>query len=515
VQIPFEKLLYVLVAETISRRKTVFLVFAIVSISLLVVGSFWPKKFTSYSIIQIDQSNILQPLMRGAAETTRTIDHATNAREIIFGEKIMDQILDESGLINEAPSKIEQERIKASIKERVDIRKTGDNLLRIEYEDSDAERAFMITKRMSELFIEEGEKAKIAESQAAYDFIEKQVNDYLNKLTQVEEKLRVFRTDNPDTRPGLEADVSARISQLQTNIEQTRLVLREAIIKKQSLSEQLSGEAAVSISLTREGQYRSKIAELQEELDALRLDYHETYPDIVRLKNQISDLKNALQHEKERREEAKRTGVGARKYQDEIITQNPLYQQLRSDLSNTETQIATLRARINELDSMLQTEYDRAKKIHGGEVLLSNLTRNYQVNQEIYQDLLRRLENARVSKNLDEEQKGLTYKIQEPAKIPLIPTGIRFIHFVIAGWILGIAIPIGLIYALLQVDPRIRFSQIISSDLGIPVIAEINAFPDTSSRRLKAKSNMLIIVGVGFVILIYGYVIWLKFKGQL
>ena len=59
---------------------------------------------------------------------------------------------------------------------------------------------------------------------------------------------------------------------------------------------------------------------------------------------------------------------------------NPLYQQLRSDLSTTETQIATLNARISETNKMIENEYSRARRIHGGEATLTKLTRDYQVN---------------------------------------------------------------------------------------------------------------------------------------
>lgn len=114
---------------------------------------------------------------------------------------------------------------------------------------------------------------------------------------------------------------------------------------------------------------------------------------------------------------------------------------------------------------------------------MSKLTRDYQVNQEIYQDLLRRLENARVSKNLDEEQQGLTYRIQEPAKLPLLPTGVRFLHFAIIGLVLGVAVPVGLVYMLIQVDPRVRFSQVIKDDLDLPLLAEITSLQSISDRR--------------------------------
>jgi polysaccharide chain length determinant protein (PEP-CTERM system associated) len=377
-------------------------------------------------------------------------------------------------------------------------------------------RSYITAKRLGELFIQEGEHAKIEESQNAYNFIEKQVNEYLDKLTSVEEQLREFRSNNPDARPGLETEVSNRISTLQSNIEQTRLQIREAMIRRDSIKEQLSGEAAITISQSREGQYRSKIADLQAQLETLRLDYNETYPDIVRIKHQIEDLKQSMAQEAQKRDEARSNAKkSGNTYMDENIVLSPLYQQLRSDLSATETEIATLNARVAETNKMLDNEYDRARRIHGGEAILSKLTRDYQVNQEIYQDLLRRKENAHVSRSVDQENQGLTFKIQEPANVPLLPTGIRYIHFALVGLVLGLAAPIGLVYVLIQVDPRVRFSKVISTDLGLPVLADIATITTTSEIH-KEKVNLVILsVGVGMVLVIYAIVGWLKFTGQI
>jgi len=511
----FEDIIKVLAGEVFSRRNTVFALFFIISISLLSVGSVWPKRYTSTSSILADASDILQPLMEGTAEATRINDQKGNAQEIIFGEKIMSQILEEAGWLEDNPSEIEKAQLKERIENNITI-DGGKGLIKISYRDSDPMRAYITTKRIAELFIEEGENSKINESQAAYDFIEKQVNEYLEKLTKVEEQLREFRSNNPDARPGLETEVANRITRLTGDIEKTHLELREAMIRSESLKKQLSGEAAITISQSKEGQYRLKIADLQEQLETLRLDYQDTYPDIIRLKHRIEDLKLSMNAEIEVLNEAKsKAASSGGVYMDESIVLNPLYQKLRSDASKSETQIATLHARMNEMNKMLENEYERAKRIHGGEASLAKLTRNYQVNQEIYQDLLHRMERARVSKNLDRENQGLTFKIQEPAKIPLIPTGIRFLHFMIAGLILGVMIPIGLIYFMIQVDPKIRFSQIISKDLDLPLLAEISVLSSQSDER-KIKNNFLFLgVGVIIVFIIYGYVSWLKITGQL
>ena len=515
ISIPLEDVMKALVMECYEKRNTIFIMFFIISLTLLALGSIWPKKYTAFSIIHIDESNILQGLMRGTAETTNNIDHASNASEIIYGEIIMNELLNGEGWLNADQTAIEKEKIKQEIKKKIRIRSIGDSLLKIEYRDDNPTRAFTTTKRLAELFILEGEKSKSKESKAAYDFIEKQVEEYLEKLTKVEKDLQNFRSNNPDNRMGLKAEVSERISLFQSKIEQAKLNLSEAEIRSQSLARQLSGEAAITISQSKEGQYRSRIAELQERREMLKLDYTDTYPDIVRLNHQIRDLKQSMKNVIRHREKAKKNAIiTGDKFVDESILLNPIYQELRSKEAANETEMVTLKSRISEMEKMLKSEFSRAKKIHGGEAELAQLMRNYEVNQGIYQDLLRRRENARVSKSLDEERSGLTFEIQEPAKLPLIPTGIRFKHFLILGFMFGLLIPVGSILLLLLNDPRIRFSQTISKDLGLPVIAELRKIT-SSSESAREKINLIYLgLGISFVLMVYGYVSWLKLAGK-
>ena len=134
--IPLEQLLKTLAGEVFARRNIVLIFFVVISLACLYEGTIWPKKYTSFSIIKIDNTNILKPLMRGAAETTDMIDHVVNAREIIFGEKIMEQVLDSVGWSRDDLTGVDIERLKGSIKARVSVTEIGDNLLRISYQDS-------------------------------------------------------------------------------------------------------------------------------------------------------------------------------------------------------------------------------------------------------------------------------------------------------------------------------------------------------------------------------------------
>lgn len=465
-----ENLVRLFITEAFYHRKAIVALFVVITLSALTLGLLWPKGYSVPTTILVDQRNIIQPLMQGAAVATETTDRSRMAREVIFGRKIMNQILHDAGWLERNPSPEEQEKIIEELVRRTSVTNVGQNLLRIEYKDKDPQRAFSTAKRYAELFIAEAVRTKTAESEAAFEFIDKQVTEYHEKLTKAEAALSEFRSANLDAQPGLEADVSERLSALQTRIEEASRELREAEIRKTSLEKQLTGEAEVASAMSRESQYRSRIADLQSQLETLRLSYHDTYPDIVRIRHQIDDLNQAITAERQRREQAKASGQPV---VDENIVNNPMYQQLRRELSQTQVQIDTLTARIQQARERLQYELDRGRRMQGGASTLAELTRDYQVNREIYQDLLRRRENARVSMNLDRENQGLTFKIQEPAVFPLQPTGLRLWHFVAGGLMLGLLVPFGLLYGKLQVDPRIRIPTQIAETYQLPVLASV------------------------------------------
>ncbi|MEW6331360.1 MAG: XrtA system polysaccharide chain length determinant [Pseudomonadota bacterium] len=487
-----EQIIKLLVHEAFHYRKALVVAFLFINLFMLAIGLIWPKGYTSSSTILVDDKKIIQPLMQGAAVSTEVADRARLAREVIFGRKIMGQLLEHGGWMKKNPTPAQQEDLIKGLTKRMAITNVGKDLIKIEYRDSEPERTFKVTQKAAELFIFESLGVKSEESQAAFDFIDKQTKEYHDKLLKAEEQLKEFRSANLDARPGTDADISARLNLLQTRIEQAGQDLKEAEVKKTSLEKQLSGEAEVATALSREGQFRSRIADLQSQLETLRLNYHDDYPDIVQLKHQIQDLTQAIADERKRREAAKASG---KVVIDEGVINNPMYQQLKQELSQTRVNIEMLTARIGEAKRQLQQELERGRRVHGGEATLSELTRDYQVNRDIYQDLLRRRENARVSMSLDKEKQGLTIKIQEPAVMPLTPSGLRFLHFVIGGLLLGLLAPIGMVYAKVQLDPRLRLATMISEKHKVPLLAAVpHLWAPTETQAVRRELAWLSLV---------------------
>jgi protein tyrosine kinase modulator len=471
-QLSPEQIAKALLNEAFHSRRLVVAMFVVVNAVMLAVGLLWPKTFTASAGILVDERSILQPLMQGAAVATDAMDRSKNAREVMFGRKIMDIILEEGGWLKSTPSAAERDLIIDGIKKRTIISTAGKNILRIEYQDTDPARAFHVTEKLAELFIQESITAKASESRAAFDFIDRQTREYEDKLTRTEQELGRLRSANVEIRVG-ENELTARLNDLYKRIEAAMQELREAEVKGASLERQVSGEAESTEAILVEGQFRARIADLQSKLDNLRLSYHDTHPDIIQLKEQIQVLTDRISAARTRREQTKRSG---RAEPEESAVNNPVYQQLRREQSVNQGTIEALQARIADLQRQLQTEVSRGKHVQTEDVRLAELMRDYQVNRDIYLDLLRRRENARVSMNLDRDQQGLSFKIQEPVRVPQSSSGPRFFVFVLGGMALGLLVPFGLLLARLQGDPRIRVGSAIGVAHRLPIMAVVPHF---------------------------------------
>ena len=491
----------IVIGELFLNRKTLVVLFCLISLSLLVFGLFWPKNYTSYTTVYVEQKNIIKPLLEGAAVTTDVADRSKIVREAIYSRSMLKTLLKETGQLQNGISKEELEKQLERVKKKIDITKPGKNLIRIQYKDDDPKMAFKAVKKVADLFINEGLSSQVKESKQAFEFINKEVDNYHEKLRTAEEELKVFRTSTLDARPGTEAQIGDRLNTIQKRIENTTQDLREAEITKESIEKQLSGEAAVSESLSREQEYRTRIQELQSQLETLRLDYKEGYPDIVRIKHQIEDLKAAIVDQ----EKARKSGKTANKddASAQTVFMNPLYQKLRQELSNTKTNIETLRSRLANNKQLLEEELTRGKRVHTGEAKLAELTRDYEVNRDIYRDLLKRRERARVSMNMDASQQGLTMKIYEPAFLPTVPSGLRFLHFAIGGLVLGIAIPLGLVFMIYRMDPRVRSERLISENMGLPVLGVVPHYATpTEEASVSTEIQQLSLITLGTLVII-------------
>ncbi|WP_412535873.1 XrtA system polysaccharide chain length determinant [Marinobacter sp. MIT932201] len=493
--LPLSQLPQEIFREVRDRKWLMFAMFVLVSFAVLGAGFLFPYKYQSEVVIFVDDRNIIGPLMEGRAVTTKINDRTSAAKELLLTRNVIEKIAEDPSVFPNASMDTQgvEQRI-SRIRGGLFVRPRGDSYFSIGFSAHSQVEAFRVAQRLGQLFIAESNDRKRSESRSAYDFIDKQVKSYEVQLAEVENQLKQFLSENTD---GTESEANARLAQLRNQLELAKLDKEELEARAGSLRQQLSG---VSQTITRQGKtedvYRERIQALEERLDSLRLQYHDTYPDIVILREQIAELR------KQRELSGETNQVETSEAQVEE-TVNPLYQELSAALSKARADVATADTRISSLERLIQQQNQRMERIQENKAQYSELTRDLAVNREIYDDLLKRREKARVSMHLDIEGQGLNYRINETAQYPTQPTGPKFSNFAAAGIFLGVLMPFGLVAGLLQIDPRIRARKQLEEELGLPVLAEI---PEVRTPYEKRRNRRItIVVGVFAVLVISAY----------
>lgn len=482
-----------------ENRIIVAILILAVSVSCLALAVTWPKSYTASATIYADNSNILQPLMEGNAVATGIVDQARMAQDILFKRDFTDTIIESGGWDPTNLTQLQKDDLIRDIQGATRIENISRNpasLIKISHTDSVPVRAFSIAQKYTSLFIEQSVVAKQEESRNAFRFIENQVASYQAKLQQSENRLSRFKSEH---NLGTLINSNNRIAAYRAEMERLELDVVQIDTQISSVEGQLAGENVISKDLSEINTIRSRINALQVTLDNLRARFHDNYPDVVQVKNQIADLREMLES----------GDISVLLREDELDSEGvtPLHQELRSQLSALKTSREAKLSQHAGIGSLLAAEEERAILINESEAELAELTRDYNVTQNFYNEMLQRLENARVSMHLDEEQQGVTFKIQESAVIPTQPDGLSFTELLAGSIMLALFTPIGLLVVYMELDSRIR-SEAKWSDEWPPLLATVPPMPALSTRRLADGYFALMVVVV--LAALYGTVMFLQ-----
>jgi polysaccharide chain length determinant protein (PEP-CTERM system associated) len=510
--ITLDEMMPLLTREASARSGTLLSIFVGISLVFLVTGLVWQKKYTSYVQLYVDDSNLVTPLIGTESAVNR--DQANVAKEELFALDILDTILDQVGFADETTTPAEREELREDLTDATGVFNRNNQLLEIDYWNPDPRIAFETTSLYAELFLKKTMASSAEETTEAFEFIINQVESYRDKLEDAEGRLESFRSQHPGISNTTEGNVNARIVELQRDFEQTSLLFAQADQRRRSLQAELANESSTLARDYQIGQTRDQIARLQAEIDLLSLSYTDDYPDIVRLRQQIEDVKaqadaRAQQLSGQGQGQAL-FNVGGQTYAGSASL-SPVYQQLRSDLARTTAEADAQQSRMRQIQVLLENEIQRSAKTSQVERELSELTRDYEINKKFYEDLLSQQENARLTMTLGAEQQGVLYRIHQPANFPARPNGLRFVHIVLAGLVLATIVPFVYLILFLKVDPRIRTASAVTDLLELPLLATVPHMVSPTEKTPLFRRPLPVIATVALMCSLYIVVFFIKY----
>jgi polysaccharide chain length determinant protein (PEP-CTERM system associated) len=280
-------ILIALRAELIRFRFWCVLLFLGVSYLVLSAGLLWPKHYTTNAVLYADETNILEPLLKGSAEVTQ-IDRSEQASEVIYTKKIMLAAAKKAGLVNDSMSEQDQAKAIRQLQGGVKVKKErNNNHFMVSYTAKNPDQSFEVLNAIINVFISDTARKKRDESVGAYNFIDSQVQIYKKQLEAAEEKLKIFKSQNTD---GTEESVGARIASLRQEIETLKISNDEVQARINTIKQQIGSEGQYLHAKGVIDELRTRRQTLTTQLEQLLFTYKEGYPDIISIRAQIAEL---------------------------------------------------------------------------------------------------------------------------------------------------------------------------------------------------------------------------------
>jgi len=451
-----------------------------------------PNQYETSARVYVDTQSILKPLLSGMTTLPNLDQQVMFMRQTLISRPNVERVMRDTDLDVKATSSAQKEKMIEELTSKIKIAGTErDDIYTISYTSTDPKLGKDVVQSLLTIFVEGSFGGKKQESDKAVQFIDDQIKGYEAKLSAAENALKEFKLKNMGLLPREGGDWSARVASANDSLSQARLELAEAEQSRNAIRRRMTGGGGKEGGGMVDPELEARIATAQKNLDNLRLQYTEQHPDIIATKRLVEQLQ--AQKKEEMKKGRPDPGVAA----------SPMMQQLSVSLSDAESRVAALRARVAEYQTRVTTLRNQSQTAPEVEAQLVQLNRDYNVNRENYQQLLQRREQAKLSGDLSSATDMLTFRVVEPPMAATKPSGPNRVALFSGVFFLALAAGLISAFLLSQVRPTFLSHAALREVTGVPVLGSINMHWTEGQKAMRKRR--LLGVGAAVLLLIGAY----------
>jgi polysaccharide chain length determinant protein (PEP-CTERM system associated) len=478
-----------------------------------------PDKYEAAARIFVNTDSILKPLMAGMTVQLNDNQRIGMLSRIVISRPNVEKIVHSVGLDAKATSKEDSERLIDDVLKVLAIKETGNaNLYMLTFRDTVPERAKRVVELLASTFIESGQGNKISDTDAAKKFIDEQIVTYENKLQEAENRLKEFKLRYLGLNPGEGKDYFTRMSEMNAQMNQAQLELRQAEYSRDAFKHGLEKEehdmAPTAMAPSNSGgsiaEIDARIDAIRRNLDALLLKYTETHPDVVATRRVIKEL-----------EEQRGQLQLARKTNDapapQFAASGPrAYDQLKVALAGAEANVGASRARVAEYAARLNRLKESAKLMPQLEVELAQINRDYEINKKNYENLVARRESANMSSEMQSVSGVADFRLIDPPRVSPQPVTPNRLLLLPLSLLLALGAGFAAAFVAMELHPTCYDGRTLREVSGLPLLGVVSVIINESMRRKQRNGLIRFLMGIGTFLGVYvaGYV-YLAMKSAL
>ncbi|MBK1679276.1 XrtA system polysaccharide chain length determinant [Rhodocyclus tenuis] len=460
-----------------------------------------PDRYEASARIFVDTQSILKPLLSGLTVQPNVEQQVMMLSRTLISRPNVEKLVRMADLDLNIKSKAAQEALIDELTSTLKIQSVGrDNLYTLSYRDTDPAKAQRVVQALVSIFVESSLGDKREDSDSARKFIEEQIRGYEKKLADAENRLKEFKLRNIELQTGEGKSSIDRLSELTTELNRSRLALREAEQSRDALRRQIAGEEPVLLPESPGADAGVSLPEIdgridtqKRNLDNLLQRYTEKHPDVLGTRRLIKDLEEQKRQELLARKKFAAANPGS------SVSNNPVYQQLKVSLAESEASVASLQARVAEYESRYKRTTTMMRTQPEVEAEFSQLNRDYEIDKRNYEQLVSRRESAELSGNLDSAGSIADFRLIDPPRASNKPASPNRLLLLPGGLLAALAAGMFAAFVASQLRPVFFDGKSLRDATGLPLLGTVWLIPN-ETRRLKERASirrfLLAVVGL-------------------
>jgi polysaccharide chain length determinant protein (PEP-CTERM system associated) len=464
----------------------------------------------------VDTNSLLKPLMQGLTASTNPLNEINLVSRAVLTRPNLAKVANSTDLALRAHTPEQLEQLITDLQQRIKVSGGSENIFAIQYEDVDRDKARDVVAAVLDTFTEgaivnAGDDAEMTEHALA-----REIEVHENRLREAEAGLAKFKQENIGYMPGESGDYYNNLQAMLGKVAGTEEKVRQLTDRRDELQKQIGGEEPVfGIMSTGPAQtatncsQSARIAQAEAQL-ATYVDFTDQHPKVVSLKDRIAQLKEECKAEADALGPAGRVATP----QAQALEANPVYQNLRIQLSNAEVELVETRARLAAEQAEVARLHRDVDKITDVETQLKQLNRDYNVVQTRHQELLKRWEDLQAKKRLDPVTDNVQFRRIEPPFAQAEPVGPNRPLLLAGVFLFALGAGGALAFALNQVSPTFFTRAALRRAVDLPVLGAISIIVAPEVLAKRRFHTTVWIVGVVMLVLSTGAAVRLAPKAS-
>lgn len=473
----------------------------LVGIVAAVVVCVLPDRFEASARVYVDTQSILKPLMSGVAVLSNTEQQVNMLSRTLISRPNVEKLVRMADLDLKVTAKNEQEALIERVTKNLSIQSAGgstNNLYILAYRDSSPEVSKKVVASLLSIFMESSLGANRKDSTTAAAFLNEQIKNYETKLEEAESRRKEFRLRNLQLTASDGKDSASRLADASVQLESARLSLREAVNARDAAKQQLELDQKRSTtgtlsSLMQESSQKlatpeldSRIDGLKRNLDQLQQRYTDQHPDVLNTKRLIKDLEEQKKREIADLQKAALANPAPMGSRGDSLAN----QELARVLASKEVEVASLRARVDELQGRYAQAQGAIKMAPQLEAEFAQLNRDYDVIKKNYEEMVARRESASLSTDLESTSGVADFRIIDPPRASSKPVAPNRLMLLAAGLVVAVLAGLVTAFGASQLRPVFHDLTELRQRLELPILGVVSR-QETAADRRRARADLL------------------------